>query len=289
MKLVRFGPPGRERPGLWLDHAPETSGPGILDVRAMAWDIADYDTFFFSRHGLKRLDSLLRETRRIVHSPQGLRLGPPVAPGGRIFCIGKNYPDHAREFGGAPPERPIVFGKAPAVLNGPFDPVVRPPLVTELDYEVELAVVIGATASNLPEAQADTIIAGYTLFNDLTDREAQRKDGQWFRGKSADSLCPVGPWLVTPDELPTPADIELSLTINGDLRQRDRVGSMAFSIPFLVSYLSRTITLNPGDLLATGTPSGVGFARTPPTFLNPGDVLHLTGTGLGAMEHRIIG
>lgn len=287
MKLVRFGEPGRERPGVWIDQAPELEGrAGILDVRGMAFDLRDYDRFFFERHGLARVRNLLTEPGRRVLPAERFRLGPPVAPGGQVICVGKNYADHAREFDATVPSSPILFSKAPGTLIGTGDPI-RLSGSDEADYEAELAVVIGRTAHDLAEEQALDAVAGYTLLNDVTDRRLQRTGGQWFAGKSRDSFCPVGPALVTPEAMPDPRAIPLSLSLNGTTMQEGNTGDMIFSIRCLIAHLSRILTLRPGDLLATGTPAGVGFARTPPVFLKSGDVVAVESPPIGRLVNPV--
>lgn len=271
MKLVRFGEPGNERPGVWV--APESSAakPMILDVRAMAFDIEDYDAHFFSHFGLERLAALLRESERKLVPAEGVRLGPPIATPGKIICLGANYAAHAQEFGAKPPGSPILFGKATTALIGPTDRIILPPGVTEGDGEVELAVVIGKTARGVAERDAWDYVAGYTALNDVTDRAAQRAVSQWFRGKSPDTFCPLGPFLVTRDEIADPHSLRLTLAVNGRVLQDGTTADMIFKIPFLIAFISATITLLPGDVLATGTPAGVGAAQNPPVYLRAGD------------------
>ncbi|MBU4199609.1 MAG: fumarylacetoacetate hydrolase family protein [Verrucomicrobia bacterium] len=287
MKLVRFGLPGEEQPGVWLDPAPDRSQPMILNVRAMAFDIEDYNAHFFSHHGLERLTNLLREKNRKLIPAQGLRLGPPVARPGRIICLGKNYVDHAREFDSKVPASPILFTKANTALNGPFDPIILPRGAAIVDGEAELAVVIGretrqATCENALEA-----VAGYTVLNDVTDRTAQRADGQWFRGKSPDTFCPLGPYLVTHDEIPDNNRLRLISKINGVALQDGKAADMIFKIPFIISFISATITLLPGDIIATGTPAGIGSARKPPIVLKAGDVIETIVEGIGHQISRV--
>ncbi len=284
MKLVRFGPPGAERPGVWLE---QDGAPRILDVRAMAFDIEDYNEHFFATHGLARVASLLREPGRKLLAAQGQRLGPPVAAPGKIMALGKNYADHAREFDSQVPATPIVFSKAVTALNGPCDPVVLPAGAAGVDGEVELAVVIGRTARRVAEAEALACVAGYAVLNDVTDRAVQRAAGQWFRGKSPDTFCPFGPFLVTRDEVPDPQALRLRARLNGQLLQDGTTADMLFKIPFLIAFLSATITLRPGDILATGTPAGVGSARQPPLYLRPGDTLECSVEGLGEQRNPV--
>jgi 2-keto-4-pentenoate hydratase/2-oxohepta-3-ene-1,7-dioic acid hydratase in catechol pathway len=286
MKLVRFGPRGEEQPGVWLDASPELPRPMILDVRAMAFDIEDYNANFFGRHGLDSLAALLRETKRKLIPAEGVRLGPPVARPGKIVCLGKNYAAHAREFDAKIPTSPIIFTKAGSALNGPFDPVLLPRGAT-VDGEVELAVLIGQTTRHAVGQTAMNSVAGYTVANDVTDRAAQRCDGQWFRGKSPDTFCPLGPYLVTQDEIADPNRLRLVSKINGTVLQDGNTADMIFKIPFIVEFISATLTLEPGDIIATGTPAGIGSAQKPPVFLKAGDVMETIVEGVGRQVSRM--
>jgi len=285
MKLVRFGEPGREQPGLWLENKNE---PSILDVRGMAFDIKDYDAFFFSRHGLARVAALARENKRKEIPASSVRLGPPVARPGKIICVGKNYADHAKEFDAVVPTSPVLFSKAATSLNGPYDQIMIHPGAATTDSEVELAVVIGSTASRVSENDALNHVAGYTIVNDVTDRAAQKEGQQWFRGKSYDTFCPMGPWLITPDEFTDANNAALTSRLNGNILQNGNTRDMMFSAAFLISFISRSITLEPGDVIATGTPSGVGFARTPPVLLKDGDVIECEVAGIGTIKNRVL-
>ncbi len=268
MKLVRYGNPGQERPGLWVeDHGT----PEILDVRGMAFDIADYDAHFFAHGGIARLRGLLSEARQKRISAHGIRLGPPVVRPSQIICVGKNYADHAQEFDAQIPTAPILFAKSPSSLTGPHDPIVIPPGSQAVDAEAELAVIIGRTARQLDEAGALEVVAGYAVLNDVTERALQRTAGQWFLGKSCDTFCPLGPWLVTADEVGDPQNLRVTSSLNEAPMQDGHTSRMLFSVARLLAYLTTFITLRPGDVLATGTPAGVGFARQPPIFLKPGD------------------
>ncbi|HMO51371.1 MAG TPA: fumarylacetoacetate hydrolase family protein [Kiritimatiellia bacterium] len=285
MKLVRYGEAGHERPGLWVDDP--AGSPRILDVRGMAYDIADYDAFFFSRHGLARVAALARENRRKEIPADAARLGPPVARPGKIICVGKNYADHAREFDAVIPESPVLFSKATTSLHGPFDDVIIEANAEHTDAEVELAVVIGRPTFRVSEDEAPGCIAGYSIVNDITDRKAQREGVQWFRGKSFDTFCPMGPWLITPDELPAPIALTLRSRLNGMPLQEGRTDAMLFGVARLISFISRNISLEPGDVIATGTPAGVGFARQPPTLLKPGDLIECEIEGIGTIANRV--
>ncbi len=284
MKLVRFGPPGRERPGIRVEGPP----PRILDVRAMAFDIATYDRHFFLHHGLDRLRALLAEPDPVWVAAGDVRLGPPVCPG-QIIAVGKNYADHAREFGGGLPERPLFFSKSPTALTGHGDPIELPPDAGKVDAEVELAVVVGRDAGDLSPDDALSAVAGYTVLNDVSDRTAQRTDGQWFRAKSAPTFCPVGPWLVTPDEFGADAGTGIRSRLNGEPLQAGTLADLVFSVPELLSTLSRSIELQAGDILATGTPAGVGSAQSPPRLLRDGDRIEVEIDGIGCLANPVTG
>ena len=279
MKLVRFGPPGEERPGVLLDDN------RILDARAMAFDIHDFDGPFFEKHGLERLRALLAEGGRKTVPAEGVRLGPPVARPGKIVCLGKNYADHAAEFDAQLPDSPILFSKATTAIIGPADPIVLPAGAAEVDTEAELALVIGRRTKGVSESEAMRHVAGLTILNDVTDRKAQRKGKQWFRGKSCDTFCPLGPWLVTLDETGDPHGLRLLSKIRGQVLQNAGASQMIFKIPYLISFISATITLEAGDIIATGTPGGIGSARKPPVLLQRGDVAEVAIDRLGAQRN----
>lgn len=285
MKLVRFGKARKERPGVLFN---ESGQEKILDVRAMAFDIEDYNEHFFSHCGLKRLENLMKERNRKTVPAATVRLGPPVARPGKIICLGKNYAEHAREFGSKTPSTPILFSKATTAIIGPNDPVILPPHRGQIDGEVELALVIGKTASKVREKNAFEYVAGYMILNDVTDRDAQRLGGQWFRGKSGDTFCPLGPWLVTGDEIADPHDLKLRFSQNEKVLQDDSTKNMIFKIPFIISFISASITLLPGDVIATGTPAGIGSLHKPPVVFRPGDELELAIEGLGRQENKIV-
>ncbi len=278
MKLVRFGPPGRERPGVLLENKAD---PRILDVRAMAFDIEDFNGHFFSHWGVQRLRGLLSEPHRKDIPAEGVRLGPPVARPGQIICLGKNYADHAAEFDAQLPESPILFAKAPSAMIGANDPIVLPRGARVVDSEVELAIVIGKKAFRVPASEAMSCVAGYMVLNDVTDREAQREDKQWFRAKSFDTFCPTGPYLVTPDEIGDPQALALYSKVNETTLQESNTSNLIFKIPYLIAFITTAITLDAGDLIATGTPGGIGSVHKPPVVLRPGDKVELGIEKLG--------
>jgi 2-keto-4-pentenoate hydratase/2-oxohepta-3-ene-1,7-dioic acid hydratase in catechol pathway len=218
---------------------------------------------------------------------EDLSLGPPVPTAPKIVCVGLNYRDHAEESGQAIPESPILFAKFPNALVGHGAAIQIPPEVTEADYEAELGVVIGRITRRVPEARALEHVFGYTCVNDVSARDFQFADGQWVRGKSVDTFCPVGPWVVTTDEIPDPQSLAVRCLVNGSTVQDSSTKQMVFSVAELVSFISHSITLEPGDLIATGTPPGVGFARKPPLFLDDGDVVDVDIEGIGRLSNPV--
>lgn len=282
MKLVRFGEQGKEHPGVWM-------GDGrILDVRALAFHIEDYNAHFFANDGLEQLKRLLDDAGTRFVDAADIRLGSPIARPPKIICVGANYADHAKEFGHEVPMEPILFSKATTAINGPNDPIVLPIGSQNVDSEAELAVVIGKKASKVGRKDALEYVAGYTLLNDVTDRVVQKTNGQWFRGKGFDTFCPIGPFLVTPDELPDIDNLPLWQRHNGVLLQNGNTQEMMFKIPFLIEYISQGMTLLPGDVISTGTPSGIGSARDPQVLMAPGDVIEIGVDGLGEQRSAVV-
>ncbi|RVV99810.1 FAA hydrolase family protein [Mesobaculum littorinae] len=272
MRFVRFGPRGEEKPGVIDDDG---------QLRDLSAQVADLSGEVLAR--LTRLD--VRAAPVVADSP---RLGVPVAGVGKIVCVGMNYSDHARENGMQPPREPILFLKATTALCGPTDPIIRPLGSEMLDWEVELGAVISRRTRYVDEAQALDHVAGYVAINDLSDRSYQlERAGQWTKGKSADSFAPVGPWLVPPRDAGDPQDLALRLWVNGVLRQDGSSARMIFPVARLVSYASQFMTLEPGDILATGTPKGVGMGQRPPVYLVPGDVVELEVEGLGRQRQVV--
>lgn len=282
MKLIRFGAAGREAPGILLDDGTrlDTGGFG-----------SDYDENFFGGGGLERLASWVEKERaRLPRVASDVRLGPPIARPSKIVCIGLNFHDHAAESGMAVPVEPVIFFKATTALCGPDDPVVIPRNGTKLDWEVELAVVIGRKAQYVTRAQAPGFIAGYALHNDYSERSFQlERGGQWVKGKSADTFAPIGPFLATRDEIPDSGSLGMWLTVNGEMRQKGSTANMIFDAQTLVSYVSEFMTLLPGDVISTGTPAGVGLGMRPePQYLKPGDVVELGIDRLGRSRQKVV-
>jgi 2-keto-4-pentenoate hydratase/2-oxohepta-3-ene-1,7-dioic acid hydratase in catechol pathway len=218
-----------------------------------------------------------------------VRLRAPIPRPGKITCVGLNYADHAREQGEEPPPAPIFFLKSCNTIIGPGDKIVLPPNSTQVDYEAEFAVILGKSGSRIPEDKAYDYVAGYMILHDVSARDLQFSDKQWFRGKSCDTFAPTGPWIVTKDEVPDPHNLRISLTLNGETMQDSNTSNLIFKVPFLVSYLSQSITWEPGDLISTGTPPGVGVFRKPPVFLKPGDRVSVTVERLGTLTNPVVG
>ncbi len=278
MKLLRFGERGKEKPGI-LD--PEGN------IRDLSGAVADIAGDVLSVKGLEHLRRLkIDKLPRVEGKP---RLGTPVGLVPKFLGIGLNYRDHAAETGMSIPDVPIVFMKATSCVSGPNDPILKPKEWDRMDFEVELAVVIGNLARHVSEADALAHVAGYMIGNDVSERSLQKGGpGEWLKAKSYDSFGPLGPWLVTRDEVPDPQKLDLTLDLNGTRMQTGNTSTMIFSVAQLVSYVSRFMTLQPGDVITTGTPPGVGMARTPRVFLKVGDALKLTVSGLGEQHQTVV-
>jgi 2,4-didehydro-3-deoxy-L-rhamnonate hydrolase len=287
MKLVRYGVPGAERPGIWLE-ADGDRHARIVDVRAMVFDIEDYDARFWRTFGVERLRGLLQEKALKTIPADGVRLGPPVAPPRQIICLGKNYRDHAEEFDSKVPDHPIYFSKSPGSLCGPTDPIRLRPGWARVDAEVELALVIGRRARDVSEEYALAHVVGYTVFNDVSNRDLQQSRLQWFFAKGADTFGPMGPWLVTADEISDPQALGIRQRVNGTILQESHTSKMIFRIAQVLADLSRVLTLEAGDVISTGTPGGIGSARQPPVLLRAGDVVECEIDGLGALRNPVV-
>ncbi|NKI18680.1 fumarylacetoacetate hydrolase family protein [Spongiibacter sp. KMU-166] len=277
MKLVRVGKVGAERPGI-ID-----AEGNIRDISSIVDDI---DGTALSSQSLAELSAMnLDDFPRL----DGDRFGSCISGVGKIICVGLNYVDHASESGFVAPKEPVLFMKASTSLCGAFDNVEMPVGGEKLDYEVELGVVIGKTAKNVSVENAAAHIGGYCVFNDVSERAFQLEGtGQWLKGKSCDTFGPCGPWLVTPDEVKDISNLDLQLTVNGELRQTANTRDMIFGVPELISYISRFMTLQPGDLIASGTPAGVALGMKPPVYLKPGDTMELSIEGLGQQKQTIV-
>ena len=250
---------------------------------------SDYSEAFLAGGGLKQLDSWLQKNASSAPKvAPSVRLGPPVTRPSKIVCIGLNYRDHAAETKAEAPKEPVLFFKATTSLVGPNDPLVRPKNSTKVDWEVELAVVIGKKAQYVSKENALDYVAGYALHNDYSERNFQLEHGgQWVKGKSADTFAPLGPFLATPDEVPNVGNLKMWLKVNGTMRQNSSTSNMIFDVATLVSYVSQFMTLLPGDVISTGTPAGVGMGMNPPVYLNAGDVVELGIEGLGESRQEV--
>ena len=278
MKLLRWGPYGAEKPGLM--HSDGT----MRDLSAVVDDIAD---LALAPEGLARLAVL--DPAALPQVDPGARIGPCVGRVGKFICVGLNYADHAAESGMPVPSEPILFMKATSAICGPDDDVRIPEGSKKTDWEVELGVVIGREARGVSEAAALEHVAGYCVINDLSERAWQlERGGQWVKGKSADTFGPIGPWLVTRDEIPDPQALRLWLEVDGNLRQDGTTATMVFGVAKLVSYISQFMSLQPGDIISTGTPPGVGMGQKPPVYLRPGQTMRLGIAGMGEQRQRTV-
>jgi len=278
MKLLRYGEPGRELPGLMDGDG------GIRDLSGQIDDLAGSALGNASLARLRALDP--RSLPRVEGSP---RLGPCAGGIGKFICIGLNYSDHAAEIGVPLPEEPVIFLKATSAVSGPEDPIVIPPGSIKTDWEVELAFIIGREARNVAEADWADYVAGYCVVNDVSERHWQLEGtGQWVKGKSADSFGPLGPWLVTCDEIPDPHSLDIWLEVDGHRYQNGNTATMVFKVPYLLSYVSRYMSLQPGDIISTGTPPGVGLGLEPSAYLRAGQQVNLSVAGLGEQRHPVV-
>lgn len=278
MKLVRFGELGKERPGLI-----DTEGC----VRDLSNFVPDISGPTLSPQTLKSLKDLDPYSLPMVKL--GERLGAPVSRPWSFIAVGLNYVDHAKETGQEIPLEPILFNKLGNTVSGPFDDVIYPKGADRMDWEIELAFVIGTRARYVDEKDAMKYVAGYCVCNDISERRFQMKrNGQWMKGKCAETFGPLGPWLVTTDEIPDPTNLQMELKVNGQVRQHGSTSTMIFSIPYLVSYITQFCILEPGDVVTTGTPPGVGSCMKPPQYLKAGDVMELSISGLGSQKQKVI-
>ena len=274
MKLLRYGPQGQEKPAI-LDAEGQ--------VRDLSGHVADFAGAAVSLEALDAIRKIDISTLPVVANPG--RIGACLASVPNFYCIGLNYAKHAAETGAEPPKEPIIFSKATSSLSGPFDPVVIPRNSVKADWEVELGVVIGREALYVSEADALSYVAGYCTINDVSEREFQiEKGGQWIKGKSAPTFGPTGPYLVTADEVGDPQKLGLTLSLNGEVVQDSNTDDMIFGVAKIISYMSQFMKLVPGDIIATGTPSGVGMGMKPQRFLKPGDMMEIEVKGLGAQK-----
>ena len=272
MKILRFGESGKEKPGVLVNDE-------ILDVSAFG---QDFNEDFFGTDGLDRLSKWLKSNSSLPKVAAGVRIGCPIVRPSKVICVGLNYTKHALESNMPLPKEPIIFFKATTAITGPNDPLIIPRNSVKTDWEVELAVVIGKRASYVEEQDALDHVAGFCLHNDYSEREFQlERNGQWVKGKSCDSFAPLGPYLVTKDDVGDFNNLHMWLKVNGKMMQDNNTDDMIFEVPYLVSYISQFMTLLPGDIISTGTPAGVGLGFKPPIFVKPGDVIELGIEGLG--------
>jgi 2-keto-4-pentenoate hydratase/2-oxohepta-3-ene-1,7-dioic acid hydratase in catechol pathway len=275
MRLIRFGAAGREKPGLWQKDK-------IVDLRAIFPEIPDIGESFFRDGWLKRIEHIEATGQKM-----DVRFGCPLYRPSKIICLGLNYLDHKEESGFEKPQKPLLFCKTQNTLAGPFDPIILPQSCDQIDWEVELAVVIGREGKRISPEDALNYVAGFSVMNDVSGREAQFADSQWFRGKSFDTFAPLGPALVTVDEVEDFQNLKLTARINGEIMQNGSTADMIFDIPSIISFISEDITLVPGDIISTGTPSGVGIFRDPPVLLNAGDIVECWVEKIGTIRNTV--
>lgn len=279
MKLLRVGMPGFEKPALLDEQGASRDLSGVIPDVCGQWLLPEV---------LERLQALNPDTLPVLPADQ-LRIGPCVGQVGKLICIGLNYSDHAAETGAAAPDEPVIFGKWTSAITGPYDEVRIPRGSTHTDWEVELGVVIGQPGRYIEEENALAHVAGYCVVNDISEREYQmRRGGTWDKGKGCDTFAPIGPWLVTADEVPDPQQLSIWLEVDGKRYQDDTTANMIFKVPYLISYVSQFMSLQPGDIIATGTPPGVGLGQKPPVFLQPGQTMRLGVQGLGEQRLKVV-
>lgn len=276
MRLVRFGQKGKEKPGLW-------KAGNIVDLREIFPEIPDIGEAFFRENWIEKIAEIDDSGKKIQ-----ARIGCPIHAPSKIICLGKNYAEHAKEGGFENPEKPLIFCKTPNALSGPFDPIILPKSSGQIDWEVELAVVIAKQGKSIRKADAFSYIAGFTVMNDVSGREAQFSDSQWFRGKSFDTFAPTGPMLVTPDQIENIHNLRLVSKVDGRIMQDGNTRDMIFDIPTIIEDISEDITLIPGDIISTGTPAGVGIFRDPPVVLKPGNVVECCIENIGAIINKVV-
>jgi 2-keto-4-pentenoate hydratase/2-oxohepta-3-ene-1,7-dioic acid hydratase in catechol pathway len=275
MRLIRFGAAGQEKPGLW-------QAGKIVDLRAIFPEIPDIGERFFTDGWLQRIEKIKDPGQTL-----DVRLGCPINRPSKIICLGLNYIDHREESGFEKPQRPLLFSKTPNALTGPFDPILLPRSSDQIDWEAELAVVIGKAGKRIEDNKALDYVAGFSVINDVSGRQAQFSDGQWFRGKSFDTFAPMGPALVTVDEIENLQNLKVTARVNGKIMQDGNSADMLFDIPTIIAFISQDITLWPGDIISTGTPSGVGIFREPPVLLKAGDVVECEVESVGTIRNSV--
>ena len=276
MRLVRFGQRGKAKPGLWKDGK-------IVDLREIFPQIPDISEAFFRDGWLEKVAGVKNPGRKIE-----ARIASPIHRPSKIICLGKNYAEHAKEGGFENPGKPLIFCKTPNALSGPYDPIILPRSSGQVDWEVELAVIIAKQGKRINKTDAFDYVAGFTVMNDVSGREAQFSDSQWFRGKSFDSFAPTGPFIVTPDEIEDVNNLRLTAVVDGEIMQDGNTRDMIFDIPAIIENVSEDITLIPGDIISTGTPAGVGIFRDPPVVLKPGNVVECYIEKIGTIINKVV-
>ena len=276
MKLIRFGQKGKAKPGLWKDGK-------IVDLGEIFPQIPDISETFFREGWLEKVAGVKHPGRKVQ-----TRIASPIHRPSKIICLGKNYAEHAKEGGFENPEKPLIFCKTPNALSGPYDPIILPRSSGQVDWEVELAVIIGKEGKRINKTEAFNYVAGFTVMNDVSGREAQFSDSQWFRGKSFDSFAPAGPFIVTPDEIEDVNNLRLTAVVDGEIMQDGNTRDMIFDIPTIIENISEDITLIPGDIISTGTPAGVGIFRDPPVVLKPGNVVECHIEKIGTIINKVV-
>jgi 2,4-diketo-3-deoxy-L-fuconate hydrolase len=276
MKLIRFGQKGNVKPGLWKNGK-------IVDLRDIFPEIPDIGEAFFKEGWLEKVAGVKNSGRKVE-----TRIASPIHRPSKIICLGKNYAEHAREGGFENPDKPLIFCKTPNALSGPYDPIILPRSSGKVDWEVELAVIIGKEGKRINKTEAFDYIAGFTVMNDVSGREAQFSDSQWFRGKSFDSFAPAGPFIVTPDEIDDINNLRLTAMVDGEIMQDGNTRDLIFDIPVIIENISEDITLIPGDIISTGTPAGVGIFRDPPVVLKPGNIVECRIEQIGTIINKVV-
>ena len=276
MRLVRFGQRGKAKPGLWKDGK-------IVDLRDIFPEIPDISEAFFKEGWLEKVAGVKNSGRKVE-----ARIASPIHRPSKIICLGKNYAEHAKEGGFENPDKPLIFCKTPNALSGPYDPIILPKSSGQVDWEVELAVIIGKEGKRINKTEAFDYFAGFAVMNDVSGREAQFSDSQWFRGKSFDSFAPAGPFIVTPDEIDDINNLRLTAVVDGEIMQDGNTRDMIFDIPAIIENISEDITLIPGDIISTGTPAGVGIFRDPPVVLKPGNVVECHIEQIGTIINKVV-
>ena len=276
MRLIRFGKKGSEKPGLWKDGR-------IVDLRDIYPEIPDIGDAFFRDGWLEKAAGIQEDGVEM-----DVRIGCPILQPAKLICLGINYSEHKEETGLEKPASPLLFCKTPNALNGPFDPILMPRTSRQVDWEVELAVIIGREGKRIPGQHAFDYIAGFSVMNDVSGRDVQLSESQWFRGKSFDTFAPLGPALVTPDEITDVHNLRLTTEVNGKRMQDGNTRDLIFDVPAIIEFISQDITLAPGDVIATGTPSGVGYFREPPIVLKAGDTVECAIETIGSIKNVVV-